>query len=159
MAAACDWVSVRRPPNIWSSLLGPVSAQNLGYPPSGYYLHHFVAFFIIVLTVLWIRIRIHEGKNYPPKSAWCSLLRAEGFSCSLNVLYQGLGISKLQKIKIYFSAVFFFFLSCCSSKPETVSGSGSGFTWNAGRACGISFSCSWGLNTVTIAKNYSLFVH
>jgi hypothetical protein len=26
----------------------------------------------------------------------CSLLRAEGFSCSLGVLYGGLGISKLQ---------------------------------------------------------------
>jgi hypothetical protein len=26
----------------------------------------------------------------------CSLLRAEGFSCSLDVLYGGLGISKLQ---------------------------------------------------------------
>jgi hypothetical protein len=29
-------------------------------------------------------------------SAGCSLLRAEGFSCSLGVLYGGLGISKLQ---------------------------------------------------------------
>jgi hypothetical protein len=37
-------------------------------------------------------------------SAGCSLLRAEGFSCSLGVLYGGLGISKWQvlikKIKI-----------------------------------------------------------
>ena len=47
-------------------------------------------------------------------SARCSLLRAEGFSCSLGVLYGGLGISKLQflilikKIKIKFPAVKFF---------------------------------------------------
>ncbi len=46
--------------------------------------------------------RIQEGKNYPKKdrififwSAGCSLLRAEGFSCSLGALYGGLGISKL----------------------------------------------------------------
>jgi hypothetical protein len=45
-------------------------------------------------------------------SAGCSLLRAEGFSCSLGVLYGGLGISKLQflikKIKIKFLVVNFF---------------------------------------------------
>ncbi len=39
-------------------------------------------------------------------------MRAEGFSCSLGVLYGGLGISKWQllkkKIKIKFSAVIFF---------------------------------------------------
>ncbi len=43
-------------------------------------------------------------------SAGCSLLRAESFSCSLGVLYGGLGISKLQflikKIKIKFAAVY-----------------------------------------------------
>jgi hypothetical protein len=33
---------------------------------------------------------------YVLKDAGCSLLRAEGFSCSLGVLYGGLGISKLQ---------------------------------------------------------------
>ncbi len=42
----------------------------------------------------------------------CSLLRAEGFSCSLGVLYGGLGISKLQflikKIGIKFPAIHFF---------------------------------------------------
>jgi hypothetical protein len=41
-----------------------------------------------------------------------SLLRAEGFSCSLGVLYGGLGISKLQflikKIEIKFPAINFF---------------------------------------------------
>jgi hypothetical protein len=30
------------------------------------------------------------------RSAGCSLLKAEGFSCSLKVLFEGLGISKLQ---------------------------------------------------------------
>jgi hypothetical protein len=42
-------------------------------------------------------------------STRCSLLRAEGFSCSLGVLYGGLGISKLQflikKIEIKFPAI------------------------------------------------------
>jgi hypothetical protein len=45
-------------------------------------------------------------------SAGYSLLRAEGFSCSLGVLYGGLEISKLQflikKIKIKFIVVNFF---------------------------------------------------
>jgi hypothetical protein len=45
-------------------------------------------------------------------STGCSLLRAEGFFCSLGVLYVGLGISKLQflikKIKIKFPDINFF---------------------------------------------------
>ena len=45
-------------------------------------------------------------------SAGYFLCRAEGFSCSLGVLYGGLGISKLQflikKLKIKFPAVNFF---------------------------------------------------
>jgi hypothetical protein len=45
-------------------------------------------------------------------STGCSLLRAEGFSCSFSVLYGGLGISKLQflikKIEIKFPAINFF---------------------------------------------------
>ncbi len=49
-------------------------------------------------------------------SAGCSLLRAEVFPCSLDVIYGGLGISKLQffvsknwkKISNFFSAVNFF---------------------------------------------------
>jgi hypothetical protein len=48
-------------------------------------------------------------------STGCSLLRAEGFSCSLGVLYKGLGISKLQflikKIEIKFPAINFFSIS------------------------------------------------
>ncbi len=70
-----------------------------------------------------IQIRIQECKNDPQKlkkvqnfhvflSTGCSLLRAEGFSCSLGVLYGGLGISKLQflikKIEIKFQLKFFF---------------------------------------------------
>jgi hypothetical protein len=35
-------------------------------------------------------------KNRKKGSAGCSLLRAEGFSCSMDVLYGGLRISKLQ---------------------------------------------------------------
>ncbi len=72
-----------------------------------------------------IRNRIQEGKNYKQKqkklrifmfwSDGCSLLRVEGFFCSLDVLYGGLGISKKQflkkKINKYFSAVYFFFFS------------------------------------------------
>jgi hypothetical protein len=46
------------------------------------------------------------------KNTGCSLLRAEGFSCSLGVLYGGLGISTLQflikKIEIKFPAIIFF---------------------------------------------------
>jgi hypothetical protein len=81
-----------------------------------------------------LRIRIQEGKNNPQNrkksrifmflNTGCSLLRAEGFSCSLGVLYGGLGISKLQflikKIVIKFPAINFF--NFRSSNP----GSGSG---------------------------------
>ncbi len=64
------------------------------------------------------RIRIPEGKNDPKnmkKLIKCyPLVRAEGFSCSLYVVYGGLGISKLQfliKNILIFSAVFFNFWS------------------------------------------------
>jgi hypothetical protein len=76
----------------------------------------------------WIRIRIQEGKNEKKidknrkiekrtefsffEVPGCSLLRVEGFSCGLSVLYGGLGISKLQflikKIEIKFLVVNFF---------------------------------------------------
>jgi hypothetical protein len=63
-------------------------------------------------------------------SAGCFLLRAEGFSCSLSVLYGGIGISKLQflikKIKNKFPAVDFF--NFRSSNP----GSGSAIIKNSG---------------------------
>jgi hypothetical protein len=52
-------------------------------------------------------------------SAGCSLLRAKGSSFSLDVLYGGLGISKLKflikKISHFFSVVIFF--NFWSSKP------------------------------------------
>jgi hypothetical protein len=45
-------------------------------------------------------------------STGCSLLRAKGFSCSLGVLYGGLGISKKQflikKMEIKFPVINFF---------------------------------------------------
>jgi hypothetical protein len=53
-----------------------------------------------------------NSTNFMFLSTGCSLLRAEGFSCSLGVLYGGLGISKLQflikKIEIKFPAINFF---------------------------------------------------
>ncbi len=100
----------------------------------------------------WIRIRIQiadpdpdpGGQKWPQKnrkkdrififwSAWCSLLRAEGFSCSLRVFYGGLGISKLQflikKIKIKFLVVFSI-LDHQTLDPDP--GSGSAIRKNAG---------------------------
>jgi hypothetical protein len=66
--------------------------------------------------------RIQEGKKCSKKvnkliflRAGCSVLRVEGFSCSLDVLYEGLGISKLlllikkrylKKFKLYFFLQF-----------------------------------------------------
>ncbi len=50
-------------------------------------------------------------RNFMFWSAGCSLLRAESLSCSLDVLYGGQGISKvqfLQKHMAFFSAVNFF---------------------------------------------------
>jgi hypothetical protein len=56
-------------------------------------------------------------------STGCSLLRAEGFSCSLGVLYGGLGISKLQflikEMEIKFPYI-------CSNFRSSNPGSGSG---------------------------------
>jgi hypothetical protein len=62
-------------------------------------------------------------------STGCSLLRAEGFSCSLGVLYGGLGtgISKMQflikKIEIKFPATNFFSI-LDHQTPDPGSGSG-----------------------------------
>jgi|LakMenEpi03Aug12_release.lakeMendotaPanAssembly.Ray.scaffolds.fasta_scaffold1027594_1 hypothetical protein len=46
--------------------------------------------------------------NFHVWSAGCSLLKAEGFSCSLNVLYGGLGISKLQFVCLFVVNLFKF---------------------------------------------------
>ncbi len=55
-------------------------------------------------------------------STGCSLLRAQGFSCGLGVLYGGLGISKLQflikKIKIKFPAIIFFNFRSSNPDPD-----------------------------------------
>ncbi len=58
-------------------------------------------------------------------SAGCWLLRAEGFFWSLEVLYEGLGISKLQllikKFQIFFLAVNFFqFLVIKTLDPDWI---------------------------------------
>ncbi len=45
------------------------------------------------------------------KKVGCSLLRAEGFSCSLGVLYGGLGISKLQFLIKKENKIFHLFFS------------------------------------------------
>ncbi len=62
-------------------------------------------------------------------------MRAEGFFCSLGVLYGGLGISKLQllikKIKIKIPSCKFFF-NFRSSNPDPDPGSGSAIIKNAG---------------------------
>jgi hypothetical protein len=68
-------------------------------------------------------------------STGCSLLRAEGLSCSLGVLYGGLGISKLQflikKIENNFQLQIFF--NFRSSNP----GSGSGIRIRNYKKCWI----------------------
>jgi hypothetical protein len=55
-------------------------------------------------------------------STECSLLRAEGFSCSLGVLFGGLGIRKLQflikKIETKFPAIFFSILGHQTLDPD-----------------------------------------
>jgi hypothetical protein len=55
--------------------------------------------------------REQKKRNFIFSSAGCSLLRAAGFLCSLDVLYGGLGIDKLQflikKLFNFFSAINF----------------------------------------------------
>ncbi len=48
---------------------------------------------------IWIRIQ--EGKTLQNFVFWCSLLRAEGISCSLDILIGGLGIVKLHFFQLY----------------------------------------------------------
>jgi hypothetical protein len=74
---------------------------------------------IQIQSAQWIRIQAKIGPQKEEKvtkfhvlSAGCSLLRAEGFSCRLAVLYASLGISKLQFLihkvsKKMFSCKFF----------------------------------------------------
>jgi hypothetical protein len=91
----------------------------------------------------WIRINLscgsrrakmtHKNKKksriFMFLSTGCSLLRAEGFSCSLGVFYGGRGISKLQfwikKIEIKFPIFFNFRSSNPGSAVRKNAGSGS----------------------------------
>ncbi len=81
-------------------------------------------------TALQAVCRIEEGKNDPQKlrkvmkfhvfwSAGCSILRAESFSCSLDVHHGGLGMNVLyfliKKNKNFFQLVIFY--NFCSSNP------------------------------------------
>jgi hypothetical protein len=52
----------------------------------------------------------NKSRNFMFSSAGCSLLRAEGFSCSLGVLYEGLGIAIYDKKNYnFFSFRLYFF--------------------------------------------------
>jgi hypothetical protein len=82
-------------------------------------------------------------------------LRAEGFSCSLGVLYGGLGISKLQflikKIEIKFPAInFFSTLGHQTLDPDP--GSGSGIRKNAGSVSGSALNQCGSKNPAKIEK-------
>ncbi len=67
-----------------------------------------------------------SSKNFMFLSAGCTLLRAEGFFCSLEVLYGGLGIGKLQflieknKIKNFSSKLFLQFLVIKALDPDWI---------------------------------------
>jgi hypothetical protein len=69
-------------------------------------------------------------------SAKCFLLRDEDFSCCMDVLYEGLGISKLQflikKYEFYFSCKFFPMFG----HQNLGFGSGSALTKNGGSVSG-----------------------
>ncbi len=93
------------------------------------------AVWIRIQSGQWIRIRIQEDKNDSQKkkklrnfsfwSAGCSVLRAEGFSCSLDVFYGGLGISKLQffiqkNIKFFSAVNFVQFLVIKTLDPDWI---------------------------------------
>jgi hypothetical protein len=49
---------------------------------------------------------VEKIKKFHVLSAGCSLLRAEGFFCNLDVLYGGLGIGKLFLIQTKFNVFF-----------------------------------------------------
>ncbi len=72
--------------------------------------------------MLWIRPKSQKktvNKFHLLKfCARCFLLRVESFFCSLDVLYGGLGISKLQNFQLYLFSMF------GRQHPRTVSGSG-----------------------------------
>jgi hypothetical protein len=98
-------------------LVAKVTCLVLLCPPHPILLYDFWLLFRIRISIdfVWlVQIRLQEGKNNPQKfqvfSASCSLLKARDSSCSLDVLYEGLRISKLQfliKVSI-FSVIHFF---------------------------------------------------
>ncbi len=94
-----------------------------------------------LLLVRWIQISVENADPYPDQggqtlptkieksdknfmfwSAGCAFLRAEGFSCSLDILCLCLGIRKLQflkkKILIFSSCNFFEFFVIETLDPE-----------------------------------------
>ncbi len=142
-------------------------------------------FFLLVLLDdrrIWSRIRIHtqgcgsaliwvagsgsgsRRAKWPIKrekntefswSAACSLFRAEGFFCSLGVLYGGLGISKLQflikKLKIKISSCKFFFNFRSSNlNPDPDLDSGSAIRKNARSGSALN---QWGSATLSKPLN------
>ncbi len=83
------------------------SKENIQYLKTWKFLTFFYFCGSFLPSWIWIRIqqlklmRIHADPDPKPWfwSAGCSLVRAEGLSCSLCVLYGDLGISKLQFLK------------------------------------------------------------
>ncbi len=85
-------------------------------------------------------------KNRKKLSAGCSLLRTDGFSFSLDVLYGGLGKSQLHRLKnkisfFFFSCNFFQFLVIKTLEPDRYSdsnaGSGSGLDKSGSENAGV----------------------
>ncbi len=97
----------------------------------------------------WIRIqsgqwiRTHKSRkklrNFMFWGAGCSLLRAEGFFCNLDVLYGGLGIGKLY---LFIQRKFIFF-SCKFSSIFCHQNSGSGSVSNEYGSAICYLSCSF----------------
>ncbi len=90
-------------------------------------------------------------------SAGCSLLRAEGFSCSLCVFYGGQRISKLQSIpkKIYKKLYSCKFFSIFGHRNLVfVIGSGSAIRKNAGSGSALN---QWGSTTLLLCIVYGTF--
>jgi hypothetical protein len=86
-------------------------------------------------------------------SAGCSLLRADGFFCSLNVFYGSLGISKLQFFIKKISNFFFSAVNFLSNFGHKNPGSGSGSVFSL--KCWIRIRTL--LETLDGADNMNLF--
>jgi hypothetical protein len=87
-----DWIRIQRGP--WIRICIRIRNPD-PYPDSqSGSVSRFVSGFAI-----WIWIQ--EGKKLLNFIFWCSLLRAEGSSCRLDILYGGLGIIKLLFFQLY----------------------------------------------------------